>query len=682
MLDQSLLQSHFIGRDGFRWWIGQIAPKKDWADQANKEGWGNRVKVRILGYHPLDDKLLPNQDLPWAQVLLDPIAGTGAANYAINHKLQQGDTVIGFFLDGDNAQIPIVMGALGRTSQYSTAGYTNPFVPFTGYTDNIVNPSSSGRNYPNQTNEATPTAQQNPRQVPPEVARRLGEIGIPGIGDEVVFADTCENTTVKTIKAEVNNLLKFLKDAQGKIDQYKQKIKDTAEVIKTALNWLVGQIIDAIYNFLVGTEEKPGIIPRALSALYVSVYGATFAATRNPAAAHTAGYKSNEVFVIPIKILEEAISCVANKIVEGLKDLIVELLESLLQNVKNFTTCAAEQFIGALLSTIVDSVADGLSSALDGVSGLIGGVFDVVEFVTSTIDAIQGLGGLFDCNQTNTKCDGVKEWKVGIGPKQDLDVDSAFKNIQTIASNINALVENAKSVPSQLQQIQNSATGVVNVFSGDSLNESLQSALDAAGACFTGTPTSCGPPKLNIFGGGGIGGAAVPILGAAVQSTSIYNNVTETASIIGAVVTNAGSGYRFPPFVEIVDDCGLGYGARARATINDKGEISSIYITSPGEGYPYLPEQQGSYGVVDVVVQTPGLEYSNGDIAVDNLGNSYQLTVDNGLILSAKPLNTVEATGIPVITINSNTGFGAVLKPILGPITQTGKEQRQVDCII
>jgi hypothetical protein len=91
--------------------------------------------------------------------------------------------------------------------------------------------------------------------------------------------------------------------------------------------------MDAIYNFLVGTEDDPGIIPKALRALYISVYGSVFAATGNPAIAHTAGYKSNEVFVIPIKILEEALSCVANAIVEGLKDLIVQLLESLLENV-------------------------------------------------------------------------------------------------------------------------------------------------------------------------------------------------------------------------------------------------------------------------------------------------------------------------------------------------------------
>ena len=56
MIEQSLLKSNFVGRDGFRWWIGQIAPEDCQGDQINQSGssWGNRIKVRIMGYHPQD----------------------------------------------------------------------------------------------------------------------------------------------------------------------------------------------------------------------------------------------------------------------------------------------------------------------------------------------------------------------------------------------------------------------------------------------------------------------------------------------------------------------------------------------------------------------------------------------------------------------------------------------------
>ena len=41
-LEESLLgNSQFLGRDGFRWWIGQVAPRKAQADQTD-DGKGYR----------------------------------------------------------------------------------------------------------------------------------------------------------------------------------------------------------------------------------------------------------------------------------------------------------------------------------------------------------------------------------------------------------------------------------------------------------------------------------------------------------------------------------------------------------------------------------------------------------------------------------------------------------------
>ena len=56
MIDEALLKSNFVGKDGFRWWVGQVAPSTVQGEQlAPKDGvksWGNRLKVRIMGYHP------------------------------------------------------------------------------------------------------------------------------------------------------------------------------------------------------------------------------------------------------------------------------------------------------------------------------------------------------------------------------------------------------------------------------------------------------------------------------------------------------------------------------------------------------------------------------------------------------------------------------------------------------
>jgi len=99
-LEESLLgNSQFLGRDGFRWWIGQVAPREAQKDQTDEgKGWGSRYKVRIMGYHPFTDDL-EDIDLPWAMCMLPTTSGSGAANYSKSTQLQQGDVVFGFFLD-------------------------------------------------------------------------------------------------------------------------------------------------------------------------------------------------------------------------------------------------------------------------------------------------------------------------------------------------------------------------------------------------------------------------------------------------------------------------------------------------------------------------------------------------------------------------------------------------------
>ena len=108
MIENTLMQSNFLGRDGFKWWVGQVAPEDVQGAQINRGGWGQRVKVRILGYHPDDDIELTNEDLPWAQVLMSPESGSGKGNKNRPIRIAPGDTVLGFFLDGDTAQQPVI----------------------------------------------------------------------------------------------------------------------------------------------------------------------------------------------------------------------------------------------------------------------------------------------------------------------------------------------------------------------------------------------------------------------------------------------------------------------------------------------------------------------------------------------------------------------------------------------
>ena len=46
-MDNLSFKTHFVGKDGFIWWIGQIPDEKSWETQIkNGEGaWGNRYKA-------------------------------------------------------------------------------------------------------------------------------------------------------------------------------------------------------------------------------------------------------------------------------------------------------------------------------------------------------------------------------------------------------------------------------------------------------------------------------------------------------------------------------------------------------------------------------------------------------------------------------------------------------------
>ena len=660
--------------------IGTVVEFNDQKEQISGQGWGWRYKVAIMNDYSSRTEDIKNSQIEYALALIPNDAGSGASNYAKSLKIRQGDIVYGHKVGGKRG-INLILGLFGRTKDTKLGD--NRFDAKTGYTDEVTEPdgevSTSG-----ETNE--PDGQEPPVQLPKTKATQAGRAaaGASTIGVKLTPANTCENTTLTNIDETLSNLIKFIQEKQGKLSEYQDKIDEAAEAIKSSLSWLVGEIMKALTDFLVGDDNKPGIIPVALNALYTSVYTA-IVSTAGPAAAHIAASKAIEAFVIPISALEAALICVANALLEGLVTLIRELLLSMLENIDRFVTCIVDQFVGSLLNSVVDRIAGGLSDALGGLSGLLGGAIDIISVAKDAISFFNSLGGLLDCNQVNTKCDGTKEWIIGQGPKDAMDINQSFDSIFNVVNTAGALANDAintiQGVPTDLQKLTGGITDVVDIFNGDSL---LEGRTGDFGKCLTTYPSSCGSAQIKIFGGGGIGGSAIPILGPTVEriinDTSIGQNVNRTANVIGAVLENAGSGYRFPPFVEITDECGIGYGAKARSTINNEGEITSIYLVSSGENYPANGET--GYGVIDVVVVSPGLEYKEGDKIRDNFGNEYSPTIEDGRIISVSPINNVEVPDLVSIRIDSETGLGAVLKPILGKITSQQEEVIQViDCI-
>jgi hypothetical protein len=339
-----------------------------------------------------------------------------------------------------------------------------------------------------------------------------------------------------------------------------------------------------------------------------------------------------------------------------------------------------------IVNDIIGKISSGLSASLGGIQAILEFVpsFSVDGFLRNSIDSIKGLVGLFDCNQSTGKADGiVDEWIIGCGP-----TNAPTPNFDEILENANITNEIATS-----GDVLGGVSGVAGAFGA------INNIPNQIGGCYTGPPLFCSAPVVTIFGGGGTGATSIPLIGAISGSTG---------SVIGAKVTNGGSGYRFPPFVEIRDNCNQGYGVVARATINDAGEVDSIYIVSEGENYPTGDLYDNSafttadtvinsstenqtqsliarnYSVNKIIIQNSGRNYINGDKATDQFDNEYSIEIFEGSITKIQPINTIVIVNdLPIITIKSDTGSGAILRPILDipPADFQGEVKQVIDCV-
>ena len=667
MIDESLLKSNFVGRDGFRWWIGQIAPEEvqKQLNKDAKDGWGNRLKVRIMGYHPYSVEELPNEDLPWAQVLLSTSDGTGASNYGTSHKVRPGDIVFGFFLDGDNAQIPVISGCFGRTDQVPSEDYASPFIPFTGYTTRI--PNDGSRIKRNEQNEETKKAQESPYYLPPQTANSINQLAwFSGTKDTLQLGTTKPGSKMEKIATELENAIKYLQDlksfpnlASNWIDD---KVEELCDQISQKIQGIATEIVSGAVN---GTYEK---LEPALQKGVEKVYDLGAATVPNSkSGAHLAGVAAQKATIEPIKQLQKLIPCLIASIIESLGGLISDMVCDLLKNVANVVTCVIDQFLGGLLNGIIDLITSGMSAVLGVLSFILSfSNFNLLDTVTQLASGLLGISLSLNCGEEETD-PGVEKWTIGSGPTESSSFD------------INAILDlanNAKEIGSELGL--SGLQGIVGPL--DFLNPGI-SDPDFIGSglsnCYGGIPIVDNPPSINIFGGGGSGASALPIFG------SISG---DTGSIIGAILTSGGSGYTYPPFISITDNSGKGYGAVAQSVIKN-GKVAAVVVNSDGEGYtlgnqPQVGDQQ-NITISKVLILNPGYNYQSEDIVTDNFGNEYDVVIDNGSIVSITPINISDITDLPIIRVVSKTGSGAKLKPVFGFRTSFQGEIKQViDCVV
>ena len=113
---------NFMGMDGFIWFTGVVEDRNDPSQLG-------RVRVRCVGHHTDDKTKIPTADLPWAHVMhpvTDP-SMNGMGNTP--SFMVEGTWVVGFFMDAEDKQQPVIIGTLPGIpldSPDKTKGFNDP----------------------------------------------------------------------------------------------------------------------------------------------------------------------------------------------------------------------------------------------------------------------------------------------------------------------------------------------------------------------------------------------------------------------------------------------------------------------------------------------------------------------------------------------------------------------------
>ena len=267
----ALFNSGFLGAS-FNWWVGQIADDSTWRDNilpgkfenANQiPGWGRRYKVRIIGLHDQGETEIKSDQLPWAQVMYPITAGGGQGGSGQTPNLRQGNMVFGFFLDGQEQQVPVIMGVLGNNAQtklatktgdgrvtntqpgsLATSGFAEGQVPYVGKGPGSTKPRVPDDDKSTNKDQITKESADAINQQDAAATKRLTLYL-----EKTVLLSPCDpvGSSMKAMQTEIENLTKkidaVLQTAQSYVDAVSEvtsKVSDITSQVTNAVGSISG----------------------------------------------------------------------------------------------------------------------------------------------------------------------------------------------------------------------------------------------------------------------------------------------------------------------------------------------------------------------------------------------------------------------------------------------------------
>ena len=428
--------ANFIGKEGFNWWIGQVENDgaKFWNAELNDgEGdweygdwdWTNKVKVRIIGYHNPNRKELPTKDLPWAQVLMPPIysqlSGIGSV-----HQLQVNSWVVGFFMDGASAQIPIVMGSISDENADSSYGVTGGkeqgfaqlVSPEYKFPDHSATGSSAGNTASTvETDEETgvdkaPTNNDGHKTEEGEETTKNERGPAKKETEKQAIATEKQKVTVQVGNGKCGSetatklegpLAEFMKFARGveknDIDEFIDK--QTGKVVD--LEYEINLVQQRIQKKITGlTANIKGVVMEDVNKLVKE--GLEDIGIPDPEL-DTAVRKQ-------LKDVGDLVSCLFKQMIDELGDFIKGMLSDLLENVLDTALCLVQNFLGEIMKKLMDMIQSALG-ILKGVTGSIKGARDKIQ------NLLNKVGDFLDlfCDGELSCAIGASVFDTGLGAK-------------------------------------------------------------------------------------------------------------------------------------------------------------------------------------------------------------------------------------------------------------------------
>ena len=470
-------------------------------------------------------------------------------------------------------------------------------------------------------------------------------------GTAVTLADPCKNNFFDIAEAHLENFFNKVTNAANVILNLPNEIKRISRLLTGAASGYIGSITEQL------TGKITPIISRGLTDIANSVEKLLTGKSVTEVIKKTT--EEQDKLKGPIKELFAGLECLASKVIDAAENIFGDIINDAIKTVLNVPVCAVTQ----ILSEFNNKVANIIDSVVEPLLGPFRKAFDFVlnvkDFIFGSIDVIKKVSNLFKCGEKQ-KCPTSSKYIIDKGLVKDRGEEEQKGFLQQ------ALTQGSLS------------QGVSNLISDTELFGIKLNASGSSPLCYTGNILQCGMPKVEFFGGGGTGAAGRVILGNFVNeldTEDIIGSVQRTASIIGVEIDNPGSGYEDTPFITFSDNCDKGYGAYGRAVIQG-GRVTSILITSIGENYPTETDQQDEvFYIDDVIIENPGTNYDEDD-TVEGL----ELTISNGRV-TAVGIKDVAFNGYPDLNINSSTGYGAILRPVMRIVPPQKEVVQVIDCV-